>query len=165
MHLLSLSSPQVEGTRIAYSPAGILDVKKVFKEELTAIKKASKKKISTTVVPKPKRKMILETNNYETSSHPPISKKPRTTNTKPAFSLLVPKPIEAVPLTQVSGSVVVESQTEKSIDTNTAEEPNEKLKLIVVPAPPKVIIMPTYLPHPRPTKGVVIRDPIQSTTS
>lgn len=77
--------------------------------------------------------------------------------------MLSHKPIEAVDLTQIQspkGTNTDENQT----DSKVAKMYIERLKLIVVPTPPRTIRIPSSLPSPGPGGRVVIRDPIQSTS-
>lgn len=109
-----------------------------------------------------------QSSDYEAATPPPVAKKQRTTKPKKSASPMMPEPIVVVPVSQMQSDHVVTvaaKETEKKatnvkvIDKLVASE----AKVSTIPAPSRVIPFPVD-PPPRP-KGVVIRDPIESTNS
>lgn len=83
------------------------------------------------------KKLVLQSSDSKVVIPPQITKKPRTSKTKLASSPLIPKPITAVPVSQISkqwatfATQVVGKATEKPVAT--------KSKVTVFSAPSTVI--------------------------
>lgn len=97
----NIVSLRTKGQALNISPTGMLAMEKEIGDEMVAWKKPTKK--SSKVVAHTKRKLVLLCSDAEEASPLPLTENPRKTNTRRISSPLAPKPIEAVPLTQVQG--------------------------------------------------------------
>lgn len=165
MNANNVIASRPKGKTLNISPNALLAIKKEIGEEMATAKKPSEgKKSSKTPAPKTNRKLVLQSSDSKAASHPHLIKTLRKSKTKTVSSHLVPKIIEAIPLTQVpivSKTTEPEKQADpkaftKNIVDSTAKD--------IIFQDPTIISIPVPLPSPFP-KGVIIKDTIETTRS